>query len=189
MKYHLSARSGEWKECRAAEGNCPFGDSHATAEQIAATARGAHERGEPTPVLLDTAGKLRRFTFHEDGGYTFGARRYDRKGAPVLSERTQKAARLKLWAEFRQWSENERAERFDAELLAFEVQHGALKGSNLTGDQFQSYADEHHGGSARAFFAGLWKSFKHAPTVSERYRLTLEAMAQRVWQWLKGAAG
>lgn len=83
MKLHLSPRAAEWLECRAKEGNCPFG-SHEDLQTIFATAHDLHGKDEPVPPVRTTAGTVRPFEFLEDGTVRLGKRRYTKEGAPLL---------------------------------------------------------------------------------------------------------
>lgn len=197
MKLHYNPARAEWLECRAAKGHCPFGDvGHQTQEQLVTTAASNHQHDEPTPVLRDTAGNVRSFTFSEDGSYTFGARTYDRHGVLVPSDRTVKAWRLKevhiaddLRGGFSDMTVERKIKLIGPDLIRHETMNGLLAGKQLEAglrfNDWHDYTREHHKGLFGWFFKSEWKQTSKDDSLLTRYRQTLEGMFGKVWSWVR----
>ena len=187
MKYHQN-KSGQWLHCRAQPGNCPFGGNHENEAEVRAQAVQAFRRGMPIPTLTDNAGNVRRFTFREDGSYTFGSRTYDRHGVMQPSERTAKRDRLSRWREYRAMTPEEKAEQFTGDLMAYELKRGQFRGSALSIEQAQAYVNQHHRGSFFGFFKSVWDSCSDIASPLQRYGYTLNRMWMAVTEWWRKAA-
>jgi hypothetical protein len=96
MKLHLSPTTGEWLECRAKDGNCPYSEvGHSDLQRLASRAVALDWLGEDMPIVKDTSGQRRTFEIFKDGSYKFGKRRYDSDGNLLPSVSTLRSRRAR----------------------------------------------------------------------------------------------